>query len=135
MALMQWTEELSVHIAEIDKQHQRLMALINQLDDSIKVGNDKEVLGVVLAELLDYTHTHFSFEENLLQTNGYPALEGHKAEHEAWTEKVAFLGDYFKRGEKMDTEQIMQFLKIWLEEHIMGVDRAYTEHLHAKGIY
>jgi hemerythrin len=135
MALMQWTEALSVHIAEIDKQHQRLIALINQLDDAVHVGNDHDVLGAVLEELLDYTRTHFRYEENLLKTNAYPELEGHKAEHDALTEKVVFLGDYFKRGENLNTVQIMQFLKIWLEEHIMGVDRTYAEFLNAKGIF
>jgi hemerythrin len=135
MALMQWTEALSVHIAEIDKQHQRLITLINQLDDAIHVGNDHDVLGAVLEELLDYTRTHFRYEENLLKTNGYPELEAHKAEHDSLTEKVVFLGDYFKRGENLNTVQIMQFLKIWLEEHIMGVDRTYAEYLNAKGIF
>ncbi|MEN9849411.1 MAG: hypothetical protein RL368_2151, partial [Pseudomonadota bacterium] len=39
------------------------------------------------------------------------------------------------QGENLNTVQIMQFLKIWLEEHIMGVDRTYTVYLNAKGIF
>ena len=45
MALMTWSDNLSVKVAEIDEQHKRLIAMINELNDAMKVGERKRCSG------------------------------------------------------------------------------------------
>ncbi len=135
MALIEWDDSLKLRISSIDTQHQRLVGLINHLDEAIKAGQGYQQLGEVLEELLDYTRTHFAYEEALLQKHGYPAYSGHKAEHDALTEKVFFLAGMFKEGDRsLDSDQILAFLEVWVREHILEVDRAYAEFLKQRGV-
>lgn len=55
MALITWNDNFSVNIAEIDKQHQKLITIINELDEAIKANHNNDAIGQVLAALLDYT--------------------------------------------------------------------------------
>lgn len=134
MAFMEWTEALSLDIKSIDTQHRKLVDLINELDTAISEGHGNEVLGKVLGGLLDYTKEHFAYEEQLLEKCDYPSFPSHKAEHDSLTEKVEFLGHIFEKGQSMNTEQIMQFLKIWLQEHILDIDKRYVPFVKEKGI-
>ena len=65
MALMVWDNSFSVNVKEIDAQHQKLIALINDLHDAMKTGKAKDVLGKILSDLTDYTVYHFGNEERL----------------------------------------------------------------------
>lgn len=134
MAFMEWTEALSLDIESIDTQHRKLVDLINELDTAISEGHGNEVLGKVLGGLLDYTKEHFAYEEQLLEKCNYPSFPSHKAEHDSLTEKVEFLSHIFEKGQSMNTEQIMQFLKIWLQEHILDIDKRYVPFVKEKGI-
>jgi len=126
MAFMEWTEDLRLGIESIDTQHKKLIDLINALDTAIAAGYGNDMLGKVLGGLLDYTIEHFSYEENLLERCDYPSYPSHKAEHDSLTEKVEFLSHVFEQGQSVNTDQIMQFLKIWLQEHILDIDKRYV---------
>ncbi len=134
MAFMQWNSELELQIVEIDRQHQRLVELINQFDDAVQAQQGVEMLDKVLNELLDYTKTHFKFEEALLAKHGYPTYPEHKAEHDALAEKVVFMQDMFKEGNPPDSNMLLNFLKIWLKEHILDVDKQYAPYLQEQGV-
>ena len=60
MAFMDWNASLSVAIAGIDEQHKKLVSMINELNDAMKVGKSKEGLQKILGGLIDYTASHFN---------------------------------------------------------------------------
>jgi hemerythrin len=78
MELIQWNNNLSVGIAEIDSQHQRLIKLINDLNDAMRVGKGKDVTGKIINELTNYTLTHFTKEESYFAKYAYPETDAHK---------------------------------------------------------
>ena len=88
MAFFDWKEEFSVNIREIDIQHQKLVAMLNSLYESLKKGEGLEALGSTLSELVSYTKTHFATEERLMKTNAYPGYLSHKEKHEKMTNRV-----------------------------------------------
>ncbi|WP_353571690.1 bacteriohemerythrin [Candidatus Albibeggiatoa sp. nov. BB20] len=126
MALMEWTEALQLGLADIDTQHKKLVDIINQLDDAINAGQDSQILGEILGSLLDSAKAHFNYEEGMLKGKGYKAYPAHKAEHDALTEKLGFMHQAFVANQAPDSQQVLMFLKIWLEEHIMETDKAYV---------
>ncbi len=60
MPIMSWTDAYSVGVAEIDKQHKKLIDLINALHDAMSKGQAKAVIGKVLGELISYCASHFA---------------------------------------------------------------------------
>jgi hemerythrin len=133
MALMSWKPEFSVGIPSIDAQHTKLISLINALHDAMGRGEGKEVVGKVLGELAQYTKTHFAYEENMMKTNGYPAFVQHKQLHDKLVGQVLELVEKVQAGRSSVTMEVMTFLKSWLQDHIMGTDKAYTSFLVGKG--
>jgi hemerythrin len=135
MAFFDWKEEYSVNIKEIDKQHQKLVEMLNSLYDALKKGEGLEALGSTLSELISYTKTHFTTEERLMKTHGYPDYLSHKDKHEKMTNKVL---DYVKKYEADGIRspiEISNFLKDWLKMHIMQTDMCYSTFLNDKGVH
>jgi hemerythrin-like metal-binding protein len=76
MAFITWSDEYSVNIKEIDRQHQFLINIINQMHELVMTdavdGVNKTAIRRVFAELADYTDYHFRTEEELFKTHNYP---------------------------------------------------------------
>ncbi len=52
MPLIQWNESFSVNVVEIDKQHQKLVGMINDLYDAMHQGKGNDVLGKIIDGLI-----------------------------------------------------------------------------------
>ena len=134
MALLTWDSKYSVNIGEIDAQHRKLFDLVNNLHDAMKSGQGKNVMGKILSELVDYTVYHFRTEEDLFQKHGYPGYLNHKKEHDDLTKQVLDLKGRSDKGEMIVTVEVMNFLKNWLNNHILGTDKKYSQFLNGKGV-
>ncbi len=134
MALIDWSPALDTKIGSIDGQHKKLVALINGLHEAMKTGMGKEVVAKAIDELVDYTVVHFSNEEKLMTSYGFPGYIAHKKEHDEFTQKVRKLDEDFKSGKLLITIEIMRFLKDWLTTHIQGTDQKYSPFLIGKGV-
>lgn len=134
MALIQWTDSLSVQVAEIDGQHQKLVRMINELNDAMRQGKGKEMLGPIVSGLIGYARTHFSTEEQYFERFGYPDADSHRKEHAEFTRKVTEFKAGFDAGKFGLSIEIINFLSDWLQKHIMGVDRKYVSFFHEKGL-
>lgn len=124
-----WRESYSVQIPQIDVQHQRLVAMINELHSAMLAGNGNAALGRILDELVRYAQGHFAYEEAMLQQRGFAGLVEHRAEHQRLTGQVADLQAQFRSGKLAMTIQVMQFLKEWLANHILTRDMQYAREM------
>lgn len=129
MALLQWSDELSVGIEIIDKQHKILIRAINLLAMAVKHNSSPALMGDIFKTLVDYTDTHFSYEEELFDRFGYPETEDHKAKHRALLHKVADLKTRWEKGESQIGPEVLKFLVDWLRNHILGSDKQYSSFL------
>jgi hemerythrin len=134
MAFIQWDNSLSVGVAEIDKQHQKLVQLINDLGDAMKQGKGQVVMGGILNELVTYTQVHFGHEEKYFVQFQYPETYSHKQEHAAFVKKATELKDGFEKGQIGLSLQVMDFLCDWLKKHIKGTDQKYSKFFNDKGL-
>ena len=134
MALFSWTPGYSVNVTQMDDEHKKLFALISQLHEAMGAGKGKDVVGPILGELGNYAQTHFAHEESIMQSNNYPGYAKQKAAHDAFIAKVKEMQAQQKAGQLMMSMQVMNFLKDWLVNHIMGMDKNYGPYLNAKGV-
>jgi hemerythrin len=125
MTYMQWSIVLDTGISVIDKQHRRIVEYINTLYDAHQAADNKDT-APILGELIDYTMTHFAFEESLMEEGGYPYLKAHKRVHHLFTKKVGEYVARAKAGEDV-TAELLEMLKRWLFSHIKNDDADYVE--------
>ena len=131
---LKWKAEYCTGIDSIDQQHKKLVNLINQLQTAVDYSTGSEFERDALDDLVNYTVTHFGYEEKLMKENGYPDYEPHKAEHEKLIKQVeTVLSDY-----RQNPDQAMQhahdFLSDWLINHINGTDMEYSSFLIGQGV-
>jgi hemerythrin len=132
--MFEWKPEYAVGITSIDGQHQNLFAIARELYGAMGAGRGKSAVGRILDRLIQYTATHFAYEERLMEEFRYPELAKHRHEHQKLTQQVqAFQADY-TAGRVAMSIQLLQFLKDWLEHHIQRDDQAYAPFLKSRAV-
>ncbi len=131
---VEWKDEYSVGIDSIDQQHKKLLNLINQLQTAVDYSTGEEFERDALDELVDYTKTHFSYEEGLMRDNDYPDFEPHKLQHEEMFRKVGEVLAEYEKDQDTAMHNAAEYLKDWLINHINGTDKQYSSYLIAKGV-
>lgn len=119
-----WTTDLDTGIEVIDKQHRRIVDYINDLETAHKT-KDRDAVNHVLDDLVDYTMSHFAFEESLQEEAGYKFAKPHKRVHELFVRRVNDYIDRFRLGEDV-AESLHQMLTSWLINHIRRDDADYV---------
>ncbi|MES9887358.1 MAG: bacteriohemerythrin, partial [Candidatus Sedimenticola sp. 6PFRAG1] len=119
MAYLQWSSSLDTGVDVIDEQHKRIVQYINDLYDAQTSGSGN--VAEVIEDLVDYTVSHFAFEESLMEQAGYPFLEPHKKVHALFIKKVTVFVERFKAGEDVAGE-LLSMLQRWLVNHIRNED-------------
>jgi hemerythrin len=125
MAKTIWTSNLNTGIESIDKQHKMIVEYINQLDDARSAGGKKELVAKVIDNLVDYTISHFKYEERMLEQAEYPFLKAHKNVHELFARRLSGYQERFKRGENI-SEDLHTMMFNWLFGHIKHDDMDYV---------
>ena len=144
MVFFEWDPSFSVGIAEIDQQHKKIVDFINQLNELILPAGKQDALrskmkelsaqASVIAEMVEYSSNHFSIEEKFMRQYTYPDYEKHKKEHDYFIAKVQTFKSDFDKGKGALSNEVMQFLKMWLRNHILKTDKEYEPFFRAKGL-
>jgi hemerythrin len=99
---------------------------INALYDARTSGHKKEEISKVIDEMVDYTISHFTFEESMQEEAHYPYLKAHKRVHDLFARRVGEYRERFKLGEDI-SEELNNLLVTWLFNHIKRDDADYVE--------
>jgi hemerythrin len=125
-----WDKSFETGIDEVDTQHQRLVEIINTLADSIGHASMKDLQGI-LSQLKEYAQYHFQCEEGIMEAAAYTGLEDHKAEHGAFVDQILLFDlDVILASEGLAWD-MFHFLRGWLTNHILVVDRQFSASLPA----
>jgi len=124
---MEWSDNLNIGIDTIDLQHRKIVDYINELYRATQE-NDRELVGKVLQGLIEYTSSHFGFEEEMLESNGYADLEEHKKLHQNFIERIKKHLDNHEKGANV-ARALTGELQIWLIAHISKEDQLYVPSL------
>ena len=131
MKKIEWSDEFSVGVEELDQQHQQLIAIINKLIDNQQASIHSESIPAILGGLLNYVQQHFSLEEELMAKHEFPNLESHRNQHIKFTEALI---DIVNNSENASTEELLNYLDNWLRAHLLHDDQDYRKFFAEKGV-
>lgn len=126
-----WSSEYEIGIPVIDNQHKRIVEYINAVHDLQGRRDAEDQLRAVLHNLVDYTLSHFAFEESLMEEAGYIDLTDHRLAHQAFARQIEHLRKRFTQGNEVASE-LAGVLQSWLLKHILTDDRSYSDTVKAR---
>ena len=133
MAVIAWRKAYETGIVALDEEHKGLIITINNLFEAVRDKQGKDVIDDILAMLTSYTQDHFEHEERLMAEYGFPGLEEHKAIHQQLRIDVQRLTDEATTGTEELAVSLLKFLRVWVLEHIVDVDKKYGDFLESRG--
>jgi hemerythrin len=125
-----WSNALSVGVAEIDAEHQQFVGRVNDLNQAIVECRDKATVERLLdLMLMEATH-HFWHEQRLLAKWKYPQRTAHAAKH---AQLIAQFDRVMKEFEQADVSFTWALkglhLKQLLVDHLLHEDMKYRDFL------
>jgi hemerythrin len=132
--LIEFDDDLLTCVEEMDKQHMKLVALLNNVYEFIKEGKKEEALELFEKELLFYVEYHLSEEEKFMEEIGYPDLDKHKKTHDTFRREIYNLIPYIKSGDPKAFRQALSYAWGWLYAHIAKTDKKYGIYAKERGL-
>jgi len=134
MAKIEWNDNLSVGIDLIDQQHKMLIQKLNNLSNAVEMMQGESEVIKTLEFMIDYTHFHFSSEEEQMAEHNYPGLANQQKLHEEFKNTLKnIVEDFEEEGPtRALTTSINTFLFNWLVKHIEGPDLEFGNFLKDK---
>ena len=132
--LVAWTDDLSVGVEAMDKQHKTIVRLINTLNAAHAEGRGQDVLARLLDELKQYAMGHFAAEEELFTGHGFPETGDHLEKHRHLRDSLLEFERRLKSGEATVGTELLDMLKNWLVHHIGEIDKKYGAYLNGIGV-
>lgn len=133
MEIINWRDEFSVGLAEMDNQHKKLLAMINRLIAERKVLTDQKTIAELLTAMTDYAEEHFRAEEFLMAEYGYDKKSLQESQHTAFIARTQEFCDA-GLGPNILSEALLDYLGTWLVDHILTEDMQYKAFFHGKGL-
>lgn len=134
--LFSWNDAFLTHLPEVDRQHQQLVQVINDLGAMVMAGDaiDREVYSGVRDRILEYAKVHFATEERFMAEQGLDErhVRLHVASHRDFAEDVLELSGVAGREVPIrQGRQLTTFLVQWLAFHILGMDQDMARQVRA----
>lgn len=125
---IEWTNDMSVGHPELDRDHQRLIGILNSLGVNMELGN-RNIVEFILDDLTHYVQVHFRREERHMESIGFPDLARHRAIHERISGRIEDAKwQYFQGFSATLQNELLAFLTTWLNNHILVEDMRYSAH-------
>jgi hemerythrin len=132
--LIQWTDDLSVGVKEIDDQHKIFLSILNDLCNTSCSLHPALEVASILRQLTAYASFHFATEERYFDKFNYEFSAEHKEEHKKLLAKVAEFDQRFITEGDAILSELLDFLEDWLVDHLSGQDKKYTKCFQEHGL-
>ncbi|WP_027183280.1 bacteriohemerythrin [Desulfovibrio inopinatus] len=135
MAILEWSESLSVNIHIMDEQHHQLLRMVNTLYDAMQNQTNTDPVHSILEQMHQYAITHFGTEEAFMEQHTYPEILPHKEEHQKFIDKISQIRLHEQTETAANSIDLINFLSNWLVDHIHGTDKKLGAYLASCGVH
>ena len=120
--MITWKKKFDTGIKRIDKQHRKIVEILNTLFSLPDKADPKEI-SRVFDDLRNYIIEHFKVEEAYMKTHGYAGLEQQVKEHTFFIDKLCEYQKGFLKHDSFTTINVFNFVWDWFSGHILGTDK------------
>lgn len=123
--MITWSDTYATGVARIDEEHQKLVGMLNELEQSIQLGRGSHLIDAVVAGMARYADVHFAHEEGCMQRWQCPTAAANQQAHAAFRATVAKARARLTGGgNALAAQQVHRELCDWVVNHILRVDSA-----------
>lgn len=120
---------IQLGVDSLDADHQRLADIVTGLSDLYERGGDQGEAVRLIRALVAESEAHFAREEEEMQRTSYPLAAVHGEEHGNLIEALRSIAAEFEATQQALDKALLDDLWEWLNHHVSGSDRAFSEHL------
>jgi len=121
----EWDAKYELGVPAMDDEHRHIIETMNQLHELHETNALGPRLLKVMQQLGQVTRSHFADEEAYMDRMGFPGLRKHRHMHAHLLERLAEFEAQL-RTSGVATDELFDFLKMWLKAHICGIDTQYA---------
>jgi hemerythrin len=131
LAPLVWHDDLLVGCEKIDSQHQHLLSLAAALATALSSGAAAAALEASFTALADFARHHFTAEEGLMLSAGYPDYARHREEHERLLAQLALVRSSLPQPTASDL--LVTVITAWTIPHMRAADKQLALFLQRTG--
>jgi hemerythrin-like metal-binding protein len=125
MPFIEWKEQFSTGIKDVDYEHRELIDLINKLYENLSSKSSELTIMGFLGEIEARISAHFALEESIMRDLQYDEYEDHKADHERLLEEIRDIMDDYEDQTYFDEETLAKHMSQWFSEHFQTKDSRF----------
>lgn len=133
--MVELSETFVLECEELDKDHQQLVDMVNEITDTIDSGEIKDCQDKIV-EFVKFSKAHFSREEKLLSQSGYPDVEKHQVHHRQLSEKMDHILEFAASAEfnEMARDSLKKELIYFVMDDVITTDMDFKSFVKNKQI-
>ncbi len=132
--MIKWDDKYNVGVSIIDEEHKKLIGIINKVIVAKQHNNNPEEISGILNEMAKHAQRLFKTEESYMIKFNYPEYQYHKEEHLDFSTKARTYQNRVINGDYHIANEILEYLKRWLANHIQKTDKKYTNYFNKNGL-
>jgi len=129
MQPIRWNEEFKIDVKEIDEQHKVLLEIFNQIVTSVEKKIEWQKTSSIVDSLLHHAYRHFATEERYMIKHQYPDLPLYIDKHLDFIKKVTMMTQEVREKGPDKQKEMVAFLAKWYYDHVLVIDKKYSNYL------
>jgi hemerythrin-like metal-binding protein len=133
MPLIEWKDEFSIGIPDVDHEHRQLVGLINELHATLSAGESDLAVMDFLGEIYAHIAAHFALEEKIMRERHYDQFRDHKEDHERLLDELRDIMDDYEENAYFSDAEFAGRIERWFSEHFRTRDARLHRYLGNNG--
>ena len=103
--MVELTETFVLECEELDRDHKRLVEMVNEIAENIDKGETSKCNNKV-TEFVNFAKKHFDREEKFLERNSYPDVASHHQHHKTLIAKMEHIQEFASSAETNELARV-----------------------------